>query len=233
MPSHRGFGTPRLFRESDAFRVDSDLIPASGSMTMGFDFMLHPFAARGDWMDSSDRRRIGAERVERWTRVPSRGDGSRRASEARARAAVGLVLAGLLLSGAGCADAVSRRDLLAQIEAGSAPRIVDVRSRSEYEAAHVPGAVHVPFASMLFHLDALPADEAEADGEEAPLILYCEHGPRAGLARAQLWMAGVGPVLFMEGHMTAWKSDGLPVERGGAPTSSSSVAAPGSEDEAE
>ncbi len=127
------------------------------------------------------------------------------------RSVLCLVGLGLCLAGSGCADHVSRQDLLAQIEAGSAPRIVDVRSRSEYEASHVPGAVHVPFASMLFHLDALPESR---DEEGAPLVLYCEHGPRAGLARAQLWMAGAGPVLFMEGHMTAWKSDGLPVEEG-------------------
>ena len=144
------------------------------------------------------------------------------------RSVLCLVALGLSLTGSGCADHVSRQDLLAQIEAGSAPRIVDVRSRSEYEASHVPGAVHVPFASMLFHLDALPES---GDDEGSPLVLYCEHGPRAGLARAQLWMAGAGPVLFMEGHMTAWKSDGLPVEVGepSVASDSTSGSAPTSE----
>ena len=117
---------------------------------------------------------------------------------------------GLVALGLGCADHISRTDLLAKIESGRSPRIVDVRSRSEFEDARVPGAVHVPFASLLFHLDGLPVAEDEGD----PLVLYCEHGPRAGLARAQLWMAGKGPVLFMEGHMIAWKEDGLPVEKG-------------------
>jgi rhodanese-related sulfurtransferase len=114
---------------------------------------------------------------------------------------------------AGCADRISRPDLLGKIESSSTPRIVDVRSESEFSESHVPGAVHVSFYSLLFHLDELPP--ARADDE--PLIVYCEHGPRAGLARAQLWLAGAGPVAFMEGHMLAWKRDGLPVEVGESP----------------
>ena len=150
-----------------------------------------------------------------WTRVcaAKRSKGRRRgvaSPPGRAAFLFRLVGFGLVTLGLGCADHISRTDLLAKIESGSSPRIIDVRSRSEFEDARVPGAVHVPFASLLFHLDALPEAEDEAD----PLVLYCEHGPRAGLARAQLWMAGGGPVLFMEGHMIAWKKDGLPIEKG-------------------
>ena len=118
-----------------------------------------------------------------------------------------------LVGSMGCAKHISRPDLLAQIDAGAAPRIVDVRSSAEYDAARVPGAIHASFYSLLWNLDSLPATSAN---EDQPLVLYCEHGPRAGLARAQLWMAGAGPVLFMEGHMIAWKQDGLRIESGDA-----------------
>lgn len=125
------------------------------------------------------------------------------------------VLAGLLgslaLAGLACAARVTRPELLAEIESGAPPPIVDVRSGSEYRSGHVPGAVHVSFYSLLWHLEELPP----ADPEGRPTVLYCEHGPRAGMARAQLWLAGVGPVVFMEGHMSAWKRDGLPVESEG------------------
>ncbi len=99
---------------------------------------------------------------------------------------------------------------MAQVVSGSPPRIVDVRSSAEFDHSHVPGAVHVSFYSLLFQLEDLASQVFEA----LPLVVYCEHGPRAGLARAQLWLAGAGPVLFMEGHMIAWKDDGLPVETG-------------------
>jgi rhodanese-related sulfurtransferase len=81
-----------------------------------------------------------------------------------------------------------------------------VRSSGEFAESHVPGAVHIPFYSILGRSDELPLREGEA------LVVYCEHGPRAGMARAGLWMAGAGEVVFLEGHMTAWKEDGLPLE---------------------
>jgi rhodanese-related sulfurtransferase len=106
----------------------------------------------------------------------------------------------------GCAEHIPRAELAERIEAGSQPPIVDVRSKGEYAESHVPGALHIPFYSVLSRSDELPAHDGE------PLVVYCEHGPRAGLARMGLWMAGAGEVLFLEGHMTAWKEDGLPVE---------------------
>ena len=118
------------------------------------------------------------------------------------RVAIALACIGLM----GCAPKISRSDLALRIEEGSPPPILDVRSESEFAEAHVPGAVHVPFYSVLSSSDALPTRPGE------PLVVYCEHGPRAGLARLGLWMAGAGEVRFLEGHMTAWKADGLPVE---------------------
>jgi rhodanese-related sulfurtransferase len=67
--------------------------------------------------------------------------------------------------------------------------------------------VHLPFYSVLSRTDQIPAPR---DAEQ-PVVVYCEHGPRAGLARAQLWFASDRRVLFLDGHMTAWKRDGLPV----------------------
>ena len=114
----------------------------------------------------------------------------------------------LLLALAGCAPHISRSELADRIEAGSPPPILDVRSRGEFAASHVPGAVHIPFYAVRSRRDELPSREGE------PLVVYCEHGPRAGFARVGLWLAGVGEVRFLDGHMTAWKADGLPVESG-------------------
>jgi len=110
----------------------------------------------------------------------------------------------------GCAEHIERAELLAQIRAGTPPEIVDVRTRGEYETSHVPGAVHIPFYAIVSGAEELPG----ASSEDEPVVLYCEHGPRAGLARAQLWLVSERPVRFLEGHMKAWKADGLPVETG-------------------
>jgi len=108
----------------------------------------------------------------------------------------------------GCAAHLPRPDLASLIESGKAPVIVDVRSEGEYQRDHVKGALHIPFYSLRGHADRLPAEEGTFT------VLYCEHGPRAGLGRILLWFSGYGNVRYLEGHMKAWRSDGLPVEYG-------------------
>ncbi len=123
---------------------------------------------------------------------------------------VGLALLPLLV---GCAEHIGRTDLLSQINSGLPTAIVDVRSRGEFEASHVPGAVHIPFYALLGGEEDLPV----ATTEDEPLVVYCEHGPRAGIARAQLWFVTDRPIRFLEGHMTAWKEEGLLTEASEAP----------------
>jgi hydroxyacylglutathione hydrolase len=129
------------------------------------------------------------------------------------RRVIGIALLAVVLGAVlGCAQHIGRAELLSEIRSGSPPTIVDVRSQGEYETSHVPGAVHVSFYSLLGAADELPG----ASDADAPLVVYCEHGPRAGIARAQLWFVSDRPVRFLEGHMKAWKEDGLPVESGAA-----------------
>lgn len=123
---------------------------------------------------------------------------------------LGIALLPLLV---GCAEHIGRTDLLSQINSGLPPAIVDVRSRGEFEASHVPGAVHIPFYALLGGEEDLPVTTSV----DEPLVVYCEHGPRAGIARAQLWFVTDRPIRFLEGHMTAWKEEGLPTEASEAP----------------
>ena len=88
------------------------------------------------------------------------------------------------------------------------PAVIDVRSEGEYAAGHVPGAIHVPFYSMWSGADGLPADR------DRPVVVYCEHGPRAGLARFGLSGAGYRRVRVLDGHMARWREDGRPVATG-------------------
>ena len=81
--------------------------------------------------------------------------------------------------------------------------VVDVRSRPEFDAGHVPGAVHLPFWRAL--LSPLPA--------RSGLVLYCGHGPRAMLARTLLRLRGVKDVRLLDGHYVVWRRESRQVER--------------------
>lgn len=104
------------------------------------------------------------------------------------------------------ADRVTPEALHAAIDTGTAPVIVDVRTRREYDAGHVPDAIHVPFYTLLVRQDDVPGPP------ERPVVVYCEHGPRAGVARLALRLAGFTDVRYLDGHMSGWKRRGLPQE---------------------
>ena len=113
---------------------------------------------------------------------------------------------------ANAADAVDRThisatDLEQLIAQGTAPTIIDVRSSYEYRAGHIPGAIHIPFWSALFRVDEINAPKDE------PIVVYCAHGPRAGLGKFALTRAGYTEVLYLDGHMSGWNKAGLPVEK--------------------
>ncbi|GFO71755.1 phage shock protein E [Bathymodiolus japonicus methanotrophic gill symbiont] len=86
------------------------------------------------------------------------------------------------------------------------PIIIDVRSSVEYNAGHIPQAQHISFWQS-FTTDALN----NKDKQEA-IFLYCEHGPRAGIAKLAYSMAGFKNIRYVQGHMTAWRRAGLPME---------------------
>ena len=102
---------------------------------------------------------------------------------------------------------IAASELLALIEAGAAPTIIDVRSRKEFQEGHVPGARLLPFWKLLSGSPWIPASAAD------PLILYCGHGPRAYLAGAALRRRGFQSVRYLRGHMADWRRSGLPEER--------------------
>jgi len=87
--------------------------------------------------------------------------------------------------------------------ATQAVTILDVRSAWEYERGHVPGAKRVPFwsPSRLSNLQ-IPHD--------APIVIYCELGPRATWAKWTLQVAGFRDVRYLDGHMAGWREAGLP-----------------------
>ena len=107
----------------------------------------------------------------------------------------------------GCTATMVPADLLKKIQEKNSPVIIDVRSRGEYEHGHLPGAVHIPFYSVGSGLGELKLEK------NRQIVLYCEHGPRAGLAGLSLYLHGYDQLFSLDGHMQGWRANGLPVEK--------------------
>ncbi|HUI45084.1 MAG TPA: rhodanese-like domain-containing protein [Nitrospirota bacterium] len=112
----------------------------------------------------------------------------------------------VLFSIAGCATGMTRDELFRQMQDGTAPLIVDVRSQGEYDQDHVPGAVHIPFYAVGTAL------QERGFPKKDPVLLYCEHGPRAGMSAFMLRLSGYEAVYSLEGHMKGWRKNDFPRE---------------------
>jgi len=112
---------------------------------------------------------------------------------------------------AGKRDMISKLELTDQIKSGSPPTIVDVRSSDEYEAGHIPGAIHIPWWAVFTRNSKIPSTHEE------PLVIYCEHGPRAKLAKLAFRIVGFQEILYLEGHMSSWKEANLQIEKSASP----------------
>ncbi len=99
------------------------------------------------------------------------------------------------------------KELALKLNSPVPPCVLDVRSSFEFKAGHIPTAVHAPFWSILLRLSSLPKDK------ESLIVLTCEHGPRAQLAKSMLGAVGFRNLQLLKGHMSGWRRDGLPLEK--------------------
>jgi len=99
---------------------------------------------------------------------------------------------------------ISARELSHRLEDGTAA-VVDVRSRGEWEAGHIPGVVNIPASEIADRLAELP--------QVRPLVMHCQGGTRSAIATSLLDARGIIEVLDMPGGFAEWEGAGLPVER--------------------
>ena len=103
-------------------------------------------------------------------------------------------------------QALRIEQLDARAAAARAPQkgavLLDVRERSEWDAGHAPGAVHIPYEELRERTHELPTDR--------PVVAYCASGVRSSLAASILESAG-RDVANMRGGFTAWRNAKLPV----------------------
>jgi len=83
---------------------------------------------------------------------------------------------------------------------------VDTRDAAAFGRAHLPTAKHMP-------LEEIESRLAELHMMAAQPVLYCRSGDKTKTMAEKLAAEGV-PVMFLEGGMLGWESEGLPIERG-------------------
>jgi len=100
-------------------------------------------------------------------------------------------------------------ELADRITSRRAPTVIDARSGMEFHHGHIPGAIHAPLLEILLKRARLP------DNKGSELVITCEHGPRALMAKCLLGTCGYGNTTLLEGHMLGWRKAGLPLEEKG------------------
>jgi hydroxyacylglutathione hydrolase len=74
-------------------------------------------------------------------------------------------------------------------------RVLDVRQHAEYQAGHLPGAVHIELGDLAGHANDL---------DDEPTVVMCAHGERAMGAASLLQAAGHHDVVVLDGGAADW-----------------------------
>jgi hydroxyacylglutathione hydrolase len=100
---------------------------------------------------------------------------------------------------------ISGRDLAPRLAAGEIA-VIDVRGAGEWQAGHLPGAIHIPLGHLPDRLAEIPRD--------TPVVVQCQGGGRSSIAASLLERLGVTNVINLAGGYRDWHAGGLPVEGG-------------------
>ncbi len=99
-------------------------------------------------------------------------------------------------------------------EAENGAVIIDIRDGEERQKeGSVPGSVHVSRGMLEFRADPSSPYHNPALAPDKRIILHCASGGRSALAAKTLKEMGYTDVAHLDGGFTAWKEQGLPVEK--------------------
>jgi rhodanese-related sulfurtransferase len=93
-------------------------------------------------------------------------------------------------------------------EKGASAMFIDVRTPAEFEEVHIDGAVLHPLRDLKAEV------VKELTQHKSDCVVVCRSGGRAKQAFEKLAHTGVTGLCILEGGMTAWQGEGLPVVRG-------------------
>jgi glyoxylase-like metal-dependent hydrolase (beta-lactamase superfamily II)/rhodanese-related sulfurtransferase len=123
----------------------------------------------------------------------------------------GKTVAQLLAEAAAKVPFVSLAELKARIGNGTPLIVLDVREKDAFDAAHVPGAKHLPRGQLELRINEVLPDPT------ARVVTVCEFGKISTLAAATLRDLGFLRAAALDGGMKAWRDGEFPVEGVAAP----------------
>lgn len=101
----------------------------------------------------------------------------------------------------------------AELQRLDAATLIDLRDVGELkDVGMVPNAFHAPRGMIEFWADPDSPYHKSIFHTDRKLILFCASGLRSALAVRTLQDMGMDNVLDMEGGITEWKMQGLPME---------------------
>ncbi|MEO5340902.1 MAG: rhodanese-like domain-containing protein [Magnetococcus sp. MYC-9] len=103
-------------------------------------------------------------------------------------------------------EPLSVHDLAKRLASATPPLLLDVRSRPEFEAGHLPQALLVPLPELRQHMDAL-----RQRPDIGTVAVICQSGNRSLHGSVLLKRAGFVQVFNVVGGMNNWKVQGYPV----------------------
>ena len=86
--------------------------------------------------------------------------------------------------------------------------LVDVREDREFDADHIPGAVHLGKGIIERDIENTYPDL------NTELVLYCGGGFRSAMAADNLQKMGYTNVISMDGGIRGWREKSYPLEKG-------------------
>src|SRR3954453_7135110 len=98
-------------------------------------------------------------------------------------------------------------DVKQKLARGEAFHLVDVREDSEWDAGHLPKAIHL--GKGIIERDI----ETKIPQKDAEIVLYCGGGFRSALAADNLQKMGYTRIVSMDGGYRGWKDAGLTIEK--------------------
>lgn len=117
-----------------------------------------------------------------------------------------IVLLQVIFSNYGMAAEITQHQLLDRLGTKSDLLILDVRRPDEFNVGHVPNAINIPHTELEDHLEQLRTNIDKG------IVVYCESGRRAAIAKDILTRAGFTRILHLQGDMKAWRMNGLPIQ---------------------